>query len=130
MVHNPPVAATLFHLTSNGVHITYDETGTVVLTYQDPTRSSQFAAADIEYAETGAGTMVSVALLRGPEGSSTTFSVLIPATYVHGPGDVSSVNTLGITAVYAPRNPFSTGQNVRYTVIRLHGTGEIPKLSG
>jgi hypothetical protein len=114
-----------FALSGHGLQVIYASTsfaGQPQLTYQDPQRSLQFSGGDIQKADSDAGTLITVTIVRTVDTGSTSFSVLIPRVTLQN-GQPAHVRTIGITAVH--RLTVDTpahGQLDTYQVAHLSGT--------
>ena len=93
----------LFQLSGEGITATYSTTsidGQPRFTYKKGRQTLNFAGSDIETANIGIGTLVSVVVARIPDKSSKTFSILLPSIQLTDTGK-QAFRTIGITTVTA-----------------------------
>jgi len=95
------LAPNLFELRGEGVTATYSTTsidGQPRFTYKKGRQTLSFAGSDIETANVGIGTLVSVVVALIPDKSSTTFSILLPSIQLPETKR-QAFRTIGITTV-------------------------------
>jgi hypothetical protein len=117
----------LFKLSGEGVAATYSTTsidGQPRFTYKKGRQTLSFAGSDIETANVGIGTLVSVVVARIPDKSSTTFAILLPSIRL-GETKKQSFRTIGITTVTATTiaGP-PTGVQQTYKTAALRGSAQ------
>ena len=117
----------LFQLRGERVTATYSTTsidGQPRFTYKKGRQTLSFAGSDIETANVGIGTLVSVVVARIPDKGSTTFSILLP--YIQLPETKKqSFRTIGITTVTATTiaGP-PVGVQQTYKTVALRGSAQ------
>ena len=122
----------LYQLQGAGIHVTYSTGGSgsrLNLTYQDANDSQSFSDDQITVTQTPIGGVVTVTIRRTVDTGSTSFSVLIPAVNLVGPGQAAPVRTEGITTIhrFSVVPGFDRGQTELYQVTPLSGTAnQIP----
>lgn len=117
----------LFQLSGEGITATYSTTsidGQPRFTYKKGRQTLNFAGSDIETANIGIGTLVSVVVARIPDKSSTTFSILLPSIQLTDTRK-QAFRTIGITTVTATTiaGP-PAGVQQTYKTVALRGSAK------
>ena len=117
----------LFQLSGEGITATYSTTsidGQPRFTYKKGRQTLNFAGSDIETANIGIGTLVSVVVARIPDKSSTTFSILLPSIQLTD-NRKQAFRTIGITTVTATTiaGP-PAGVQQTYKTVALRGSAK------
>ena len=117
----------LFQLSGEGITATYSTTsidGQPRFTYKKGRQTLNFAGSDIETANIGIGTLVSVVVARIPDKSSTTFSILLPSIQLTDTRK-QAFRTIGITTVTATTiaGP-PAGVQQTYKTVTLRGSAK------
>ena len=117
----------LFQLRGEGVTATYSTTsidGQPRFTYKKGRQTLSFGGNDIETANIGIGTLVSVIVARIPDKGSTTFSLLLPSIQLPDTKK-QSFRTIGISTVTATTiaGP-PAGVQQSYMTVALRGSAQ------
>ena len=117
----------LFQLSGEGITATYSTTsidGQPRFTYKKGRQTLNFAGSDIETANIGMRTLVSVVVARIPDKSSTTFSILLPSIQLTDTRK-QAFRTIGITTVTATTiaGP-PAGVQQTYKTVALRGSAK------
>ena len=117
----------LFQLSGEGIAATYSTTsidGQPRFSYKKGRQTLNFAGSDIETANIGIGTLVSVVVARIPDKSSTTFSILLPPVQLTDTRK-QAFRTIGITTVTATTiaGP-AAGVQQTYKTVALRGSAK------
>ena len=117
----------LFQLNGEGVTVTYSTTsidGRPRFAYKKGRQTLSFVGSDIETANIGIGTVVSVVVARVPDKGTTTFSILLPSIQLPKTKK-QSFRTIGITTVTATTitGP-PVGVQQTYKTVTLRGSAQ------